>query len=51
MASKVPKIAPKTVINRTQTPLMVWLRDKLNAIYRDRTTPPPGLPTADGEVG
>ncbi|CAG9530992.1 unnamed protein product [Cercopithifilaria johnstoni] len=49
MVSKLPKIAPKTVINRTQTPVMVWLRDKLNAIYRDRTTPPPGLPTSDGE--
>lgn len=50
MASKLPKIAPKTVINRKQTPVMVWLRDKLNAVYRDRTTPPPGLPTSDGEV-
>ncbi|VDK86398.1 unnamed protein product [Onchocerca ochengi] len=49
MASKLPKIAPKTVINRAQTPIMVWLRDKLNAVYRDRTTPPPGLPTSDGE--
>uniref|UniRef100_A0A0R3RQY8 NADH dehydrogenase [ubiquinone] 1 alpha subcomplex subunit 7 n=1 Tax=Elaeophora elaphi TaxID=1147741 RepID=A0A0R3RQY8_9BILA len=49
MTSKLPKIAPKTVINRTQTPVMVWLRDKLNAIGRDRTTPPPGLPTSDGE--
>uniref|UniRef100_A0A1I7V5Y3 NADH dehydrogenase [ubiquinone] 1 alpha subcomplex subunit 7 n=2 Tax=Loa loa TaxID=7209 RepID=A0A1I7V5Y3_LOALO len=49
MTSKLPKIAPKTVVNRTQTPLIVWLRDKLNAVYRDRTTPPPGLPTSDGE--
>ncbi|EJW79738.1 hypothetical protein WUBG_09353 [Wuchereria bancrofti] len=49
MAGKLPKIAPKTVINRTQSPVIVWLRDKLNAVYRDRTTPPPGLPTADGE--
>ncbi|MCP9262386.1 hypothetical protein DINM_004565 [Dirofilaria immitis] len=49
MANKLPKIAPKTVINRRQTPIIVWLRDKLNAIYRDRTTPPPGLPTSDGE--
>lgn len=50
MASKLPKIAPEIVINRRQTPLIVWLRDKLNAVYRDRTTPPPGLPTPDGEV-
>uniref|UniRef100_A0A915PHQ0 NADH dehydrogenase [ubiquinone] 1 alpha subcomplex subunit 7 n=1 Tax=Setaria digitata TaxID=48799 RepID=A0A915PHQ0_9BILA len=49
MTSRLPKIAPKTVVNRTQTPIMVWLRDKLNAIYRDRVTPPPGLPTPDGE--
>ncbi|VDN42586.1 unnamed protein product [Gongylonema pulchrum] len=49
MSSQLPKIAPKTVVNRAQTPIMVWLRDKLNAIYRQRITPPPGLPTPDGE--
>lgn len=49
MANQLPKIAPKTVVNRSQTPFMVWLRDKLNAIHRERITPPPGLPTPDGE--
>ncbi|VDN01715.1 unnamed protein product [Thelazia callipaeda] len=47
--SKLPKIASESVVNRAQTPIIVWIRDKLNAIYRDRKTPPPGLPTADGE--
>lgn len=50
MASQIPKIAPKTVVNRQQTPIIVWIRDKLLAIRRDRRTPPPGLPTPDGEV-
>jgi len=51
MASKrVAKIASEAVETRSSTPLFSWIRDKCLAVYRDKRTPPPGLPTPDGEA-
>ncbi|KHN78290.1 hypothetical protein Tcan_09062 [Toxocara canis] len=44
------KIASATVKNRSQAPFWVWLRNKLLAVDRLKTTPPPGLETPDGKV-
>lgn len=48
--TKIPKIAPKDVVNRKQTPIMEWIRNKLLAVDRSDKTPPPGLPTEDNQV-
>lgn len=51
MASKrVGKIASAAVENRTQTPLMSWIRNKLLAVQRSTETPPPAIPDKDGKV-
>ncbi|KHN78281.1 NADH dehydrogenase [ubiquinone] 1 alpha subcomplex subunit 7 [Toxocara canis] len=44
------KIASATVKNRSQAPFWVWLRNKLLAVDRLKTTPPPGLETPDGKA-
>ncbi|KAK0411982.1 hypothetical protein QR680_005965 [Steinernema hermaphroditum] len=44
------KIASAAVQNRTQTPFWNWIRNKLLAVDRQKITPPPGLPTADGKA-
>lgn len=48
--TKIPKIAPKDVVNRKQTPIMEWIRNKLLAVDRSDKTPPPGLPTEDNQA-
>uniref|UniRef100_A0A0N5ANE8 NADH dehydrogenase [ubiquinone] 1 alpha subcomplex subunit 7 n=1 Tax=Syphacia muris TaxID=451379 RepID=A0A0N5ANE8_9BILA len=43
------KIANVIADRRSQIPLLMWIKSKLFAVYRQDITPPPGLPTADGK--
>uniref|UniRef100_A0A0K0E7C3 NADH dehydrogenase [ubiquinone] 1 alpha subcomplex subunit 7 n=1 Tax=Strongyloides stercoralis TaxID=6248 RepID=A0A0K0E7C3_STRER len=47
--SGLKKIAPATVKNRRQTPIMEWIRDALLASSRKPITPPSGLPKDPNE--
>lgn len=50
MASKLPKIASSNIKNQESTPFFAWIRDFFLGVKRLPITPPPGLPTEDGEV-
>uniref|UniRef100_A0A1I8B264 NADH dehydrogenase [ubiquinone] 1 alpha subcomplex subunit 7 n=1 Tax=Meloidogyne hapla TaxID=6305 RepID=A0A1I8B264_MELHA len=50
MASKFPKIASSKIRNQDSTPFFASLRDFLLGVKRQPITPPPGLPTEDGEA-
>ncbi|CAD5216986.1 unnamed protein product [Bursaphelenchus xylophilus] len=46
MSKRVGKIASQAIKNRSQTPIMSWLRDKLLAVHRNE---PAGIPGPDGK--
>ncbi|CAK5086238.1 unnamed protein product [Meloidogyne enterolobii] len=50
MASKLPKIASSNIKNQESTPFFAWIRDYFLGVKRLPITPPPGLPTEDGEA-